>query len=117
MNDKSKGGRPKMQKGVISRILKMLFADYRPQLIVVAVCIVLTSIASSVSSLFMSSLITYIDKGIDDGWSAVSKNILALVGVMCSIYVVGIISSFTYTRLMALAMFLENKKTSSYNIC
>ena len=101
-NKPKKGGRPPMQKGVIPRLLKMLFADYRPQLIVVMICIVLTAIGSSVSSIFMSTLISYIEQGVQNGWDAVKVSILTLIAIMVSIYVIGIIASFIYTRLMAI---------------
>ncbi len=97
-----KGGRPPMKKGVISRVFKMLFADYRPKLIIVMICIVLTAIGSSVSSIFMSTLITHIERGVELGWSAVSKDILTLIAIMALIYVIGIIASFLYTRIMAI---------------
>ena len=90
-----------MKKGVIPRLLKMLFADYRPKLIIVMICIVLTAIGSSVSSIFMSTLIGYIEEGVKDGWDAVKVSILTLIGVMVAIYVIGIVASFIYTRLMA----------------
>ena len=45
--------RPPVKKGVLKRLFKMLFAEYKLQLIVVAVCLLLTSFASTIASLFM----------------------------------------------------------------
>ncbi len=90
-----------MRKGVLKRVLKLLFADYRPQLIVVAICIALASLGSTVSSLFMNTIITDIEEGVLNGWDAVKIRIFTTVGIMCVIYILGIIASFIYTRLMA----------------
>ena len=47
---------PKLNIGVLKRITVMLFSEYRPQLITVMVCIVLASLGSTISSLFMNFL-------------------------------------------------------------
>ena len=49
--------RPPIKKGVLGRLLKMLFADYTPQLIIVAICIVFYALANTSSSLFMNILV------------------------------------------------------------
>ena len=97
-----KAGRPPMNKGVLKRIFKLLFADYRPQLITVMICIVLSAIGSTVSSIFMTTLIGHIERGVELGWSAVKADILTLIAIMCTIYVIGIIATFVYTRVMAI---------------
>ena len=49
--------RPPMKKGVLSRLFKMLFADYKSRLFIVAVCIIITSVAATSASVFMNVLI------------------------------------------------------------
>ena len=100
-NKNMKNKRPPMKKGVLGRLLKLLFKNYKKQLIVVMICIVLASLGSTVSSLFMNTLITDIGEGLEKGWGAVSGKIFSLIAIMCSIYIVGIIASFLYTRIMA----------------
>ena len=95
-------GKPKLNKGVLKRIISMLLEDYRPQLIIVMICIVLTAIGSTISSIFMNFLILDIEKGLDLGWMAVRGHIFLLIGIMCAIYAVGILASFIYTRIMAI---------------
>lgn len=102
MSKQKKGGRPPMKKGVLGRLIKLLVRDYKPQLIVVMICIILTSIGSTISSLFMNILINFINEGLELGWDAVKVKIFTAIGVMCAIYIVGIIGSFVYTRLMAI---------------
>ena len=97
-----KQSRPK-NKGVLGRLLRMLFRDYKPQLIVVAICIVLASFASTVASLFMNFFIETIqNEGLKDGWGAIQTKIFIAIGLMLVIYAIGWVSSFTYTRLMAI---------------
>ena len=99
-NDKMK--RPPMKKGIIKRILGMLFKEYKLQMIAVIVCIVLVSFASTIAGLFMNQFIEYIEKGLVEGLDSVFTEICTAVLIMLSIYVVGWVASFTYTRIMAI---------------
>ena len=92
----------KMNGNHIPRIIKILFADYKPQLLLVAVCIVLTSIASTISSFFLNTFINYINEGLEFGLDAVSHKILIAICIMLSIYAVGWVASFLHTRTMAI---------------
>ena len=94
--------RPPMKKGVLGRLLKMLFADYTPQLIIVAICIVFSALANTSSSLFMNILVRYIEEGLLDGWNAVAAKIFTAVAVLIGIYVLGLFAQLIYNRLMAI---------------
>ncbi len=94
--------RPPMKKGVLGRILKMLFKGYKWQMVAVTVCIVLVSIASTIAPLFMETFIEYIGEGLEKGIDAVISKIVKAILVMFSIYAVGWIASFVYTRIMAI---------------
>ena len=89
------------KKGTFSRLMKMLFANYKYLLAVVIVCILIAAFSTTIASLFMNIFIKYIEQGIQSGWNAVSAKIYQTVVIMCVIYLAGIISSFSYTRLMA----------------
>ena len=111
MNGKMDGKMPKkmskkemmkMNGNHIPRIIKILFADYKPQLLLVAVCIVLTSLASTISSFFLNTFINYINEGLEFGLDAVSHKILIAICIMLSIYAVGWVASFLHTRTMAI---------------
>ncbi len=88
-------------KGVIKRVFELLFRYYRGKLIIVIICIVLASATATVASLFMNQLIRFIEDGLELGWSAVSSKIAVMLVIMVSIYLVGLLASFIYTRLMA----------------
>ena len=89
-------------KGVLGRLMKLLFADYKKELIVVAVCIVLTAIASTIASVFMNFFINTIGEGLELGWDAISRKIYIAIGIMISIYAVGWVTSYLHTRIMAI---------------
>ena len=93
--------RPPMKKGVLKRILKILFKEYKLQMIAVAVCIVAVSLASTIASLFMNKFINYIGEGLKNGLDSVSSKItIAVISMLC-IYALGWLASFAYTRIMA----------------
>ena len=93
--------RPPMKKGVLKRILKILFKEYRLQMIAVAACIVMVSLASTIASLFMNKFINYIGEGLENGLDSVSGKITVAVLSMLCIYALGWLASFAYTRIMA----------------
>ena len=99
--------KPNMQqkqqnKGVLKRLLKILFAEYKLPLIVVIVCVLITSFASTIASLFMNFFIQKIELGLVEGWAAVQRPIFIALGIMIAIYAMGWLGSFLYTRLMAI---------------
>ncbi|MBQ7383873.1 MAG: ABC transporter ATP-binding protein [Clostridia bacterium] len=89
-------------KGVIGRLMKLLFTDYKKQLILVAVCILLTALASTVASVFMNFFINTIGEGLESGWDAIDTKIYTAIGIMVAIYAVGWVSSYLHTRTMAI---------------
>ncbi len=89
-------------KGTFGRLLKVILKSYRAQLAVVAVCIVVSALASTVATFFLQRLIDEcIEPGIRQGLGAVWEPLLSILLTMAGIYGLGIVASFTYTRLMA----------------
>lgn len=97
---------PKPQAG---RILKDLFSNYKKRLILVIICIIFSSIAGTVSSLFLNRLISVIQKGLEiyenNGSTAAldyaMPGITKILVLMVIFYVLGIASTTTYTMNMA----------------
>ncbi|MBQ7635764.1 MAG: ABC transporter ATP-binding protein [Lachnospiraceae bacterium] len=96
------GPRPQIKKGVFTRLLKTVFGYYGPQLAVVGVCLLLAAVSQISMSVFMKKLIDdCITPGIQNGWDAVAENTIKLICVLACIYMLGVICSFIYTRIMA----------------
>ena len=98
------GGIPKfnqIDKVVVKRLLSYIFRDYKWQFGLVIGCIIFSSLASVSSSLFLEVLIDdYIEPmtGVENPiWTGLFK----VMGVMAIIYLVGIISTFIYNRVIA----------------
>jgi ATP-binding cassette subfamily B protein len=96
--------RPPMKKGVLKRIIKMLFKGYPWQMAIVCVCIVLVSFSSTIAGIFMSEFIKNIESALKHEITAEQafSKVTSLVLIMLCIYAVGWICNFTYTRIMAI---------------
>ncbi len=87
---------------LLGRLLKFMFKYYKIQLVIVAICITLNSMAAISSSIFIQILVDdVIEPGIASGWESVKAKFYSIIGLMAGIYVVGLICSFLYSRLMA----------------
>ena len=111
--------RPPMKKGVLKRILKLLFKTYPWQMALVCVCIVIVSFASTIAGIFMNKFILIIEDALGGVITSneAFKNITTLVLVMLSIYATGWICNFIYTRIMAIVTqsFLDNLRKQMFN--
>ena len=96
-------GKPKIEAKTVKRLLKYL-GKYKFHLIVVVVCILLSSVASVSSSLFLKSLIDdYIEpmlKIADPLNSHIYVAFIKALAFMACIYLAGIISTFLFNRIM-----------------
>ena len=103
MGPKGMKGGPKAKnaKGTVARLFKYLFKYYKVYLLIVAVCIVLSAVSGTVSSLFLNQLVLIITQGLKVGYSAIYVKLLRIILLMVGFYVVGVVSAFVYSRLMA----------------
>ena len=88
----------------MKRLLSDLWKGYKKELIIVTICLLLTSISNTAGSLFTPRIINdVITPVIKNGakFSDVSGLLLQLILTMAAMYIVGIASSFAYTRIMA----------------
>mgnify|MGYP000786959119 CR=1 FL=1 len=84
------------------RLIKYLFHYYKPHLIVVCICIVISACASVVATTFLQQLIDEcITPGITSGLASVWSKLISLLTAMAVIYLFGVAAALTYTRLMA----------------
>ena len=91
------------KQGTLLRIFKTLFSFYPVMMPVVVCCILFSAIISSIPSVFMQKAIAVIEANWQSGdWAAASGQIMGLVSVLVVMYLLALISAFTYTRMMAI---------------
>lgn len=89
-------------KGVALRIIKTLFGFYPVMLPVVVFCVLTTGIISSSQSVFMQKVIAVIEGSFKSGdWSGVKARIFSIVGLLVVLYLISLIASFIFNRMMA----------------
>ena len=93
--------KPEIKKGTIKRIMKYITSEYKKELIIVFVCIILSSIASVAGSLFLQTLIDNYITPLLETENPVFTGLIKAIGVMAVIYIVGIITGYLYSRIMA----------------
>lgn len=92
----------KLDMKVLKRLIKYIFKGHKKQYIVVFICIIVSSIVSVASSLFMEKLIDdYIEPLIGVS-NPLYTGIVKVLMIMAVIYVIGIISTYIYNRVVAL---------------
>ncbi len=97
-----KGGpKAKDAKGTLKRLLGYLFKYYKSQLVLVTVCIVLSAIIGVMPAIFMNRIVGLIESVEAIGKSEFYSGLLSTVIFMIGLYIVGLVSNFTYTRTMA----------------
>ena len=90
-----------IKKGTLKRLLSYVLKNYKKQFIFVFICIIISSIASVAGSLFLQTLIDdYISPLLKDK-NPIFTELLQILTVMGTIYIVGILASYLYSRLMA----------------
>ena len=102
-------GRPKAKKGTLKRVLKFLVKYYKPYLFLVGICLVISALVNSISSVFTQNFLSYVNEGLDifkvSGADAALKEIypkiIVLVITLMCVYLVGLICNFLWTRTMA----------------
>lgn len=92
--------KPKYKKGTIKRLLSYVFKGYKGRLLIVLICIIVSSIASVAASLFLKELIdNYILPLVgqpDPDFSA----LFAILSLMGAIFIAGVIATYVYNRTM-----------------
>jgi len=97
-------GKRKIDKGTLGRVVKLLFRSYPVLVPMTVFCIVFSAVVSSIPSIFIQKILKVVENYTDMGstdWSAASKEIFPIVGVLIALYVVSLIFITVYTQLGA----------------
>ena len=97
MNKKETG-----QMATLVRLMKMIWSFYPIMFPLVLVCILFSAIVGTIPSIFMQNVISLVEQSWATGdWNAVGGTILKYVGILVIFYVLSLISTLAYTRMMA----------------
>ena len=91
----------KFDKETLKRLLKYVTSKYKKQLILVVICIFVSSVANVAGSLFLKTLIDEYIEPLLMLENPVFTGLLKAIGSMGLIYLVGILSTYIYRRIMA----------------
>lgn len=90
------------KKNTFTRLIETLFEFYPVLLPVIIVLILFNSVVSSIPSVFMQNIIAVIEKyWRTKDWLHAKPEVLSFVTVLLILYILSLIASFTYNRLMA----------------
>ena len=90
------------KKNTFTRLIKTLFEFYPVLLPIIIVLILFNSVVSSIPSVFMQNIIAVIEKyWRTKNWAQAQVEVLSFVSILAILYILSLIASLTYNRLMA----------------
>ena len=98
------GGKRKIDKGTLGRVVKLLFKSYPVLVPITIFCIIFSAVVSSIPSLFIKSVLEVVEKYTEAGnfnWDAASKEILPIIAILATLYLLSLVFITIHTQLMA----------------
>lgn len=90
------------KKSTFTRLIKTLFEFYPVLLPIIIALILFNSVVSSIPSVFMQNIIAVIEKyWRTKNWAQAQVEVFSFVSILAILYILSLIASFTYNRLMA----------------
>ena len=89
---------PRVRKGTLGRLLRLLIQDYRWQVAVMLLCLVIASVSNVMPSILLKNITDQIETGMKSGWEAVLPAIGRLMAIMGAVFAVGLLASFFQHR-------------------
>ncbi len=118
--------RPRAKKGTLRRLLSVLFTDYRLPFTVVAICIVVSALVAVAPAIYIERITSFIQEGVrqvkagvapKEAFAAILPSLRTAIFIMIGVYALGLISTFTHTRVMAVTThrFLKDFRTKLFS--
>ena len=99
----NKAQKPQANFAALGRTVKKFFGYYPVMAPLTMVCILFSSIVSSIPSLFVQNVLTVIEKWVSTGdWASAKGEVFHYIGILIILYVLSLLSMLTYTQLMAI---------------
>ena len=90
------------KKNTFTRLIKTLFEFYPVLLPIIIALILFNSVVSSIPSVFMQNIIAVIEKyWRTKNWAQAQVEVFSFVSILAILYILSLIASFTFNRLMA----------------
>ncbi len=108
----------KAKRKSLGRVIKMLYQAYPVLVPLTAGCILFSSLVSAAPSLFTQQIISAIEKWYISGdWASAKAEIFPLITILIVLYVLSLLSMFTYNQLMAYITqgFLNKMRKTMFN--
>ena len=102
MKSKMEDKRPELNMGTVKRLLKIITEKYRKHLILVFICIVISSVVSVSAPLFSKKIIDDYIVPLLGTENPVFDGLKSLILIMCGVFLLGIITTFIYNRIMVI---------------
>ena len=98
----NKSKRPPIPRGTFTRVLKTLFKFYPVLMPLTIFCILFSAVTSAIPAVFIQKIIVVIEEWYKSGdWASAAPEIIPLVLILGSLYLVSMIAITVQTQLMA----------------
>lgn len=105
-------------RGLLKRLLLLLWHDYKWLLLIVVVCLLVNAITNVLPSVFLKNITDYIETGLACGsWNAIRGDVVRLLIGMAAVMLVGLTASYLHSRTMAIVTqgFLNKMRKRMFN--
>lgn len=94
--------KPSFDAKALKRIVKLLFEFYPVLFPITILCIIFSAVTASIPALFIQKVIAVIEKWVATrDWLAAKNEIVPMLLILVTLYILSIASIFVFTRLMA----------------
>ncbi|MBQ6543390.1 MAG: ABC transporter ATP-binding protein [Clostridia bacterium] len=101
-NNGAPAGKPKLNIGILKRIISSLFKAYPKLIPVIIFCIIFSAVAAALPALFTQNVVALIEKWyVSRDWAGAKAEILPKILMLVGMYALAILSSFAFTQVGA----------------
>ncbi len=108
----------KEKRGLLKRLLGLLWHDYKWMLLLVVACLLVNAVTNVLPSVFLKNITDYIETGLQLGsWRAVQADVVRLLVFMATVMLIGLTASYLHSRTMAIVTqgFMDKMRKRMFN--
>ena len=95
---------PGAKKGTFGRLIKLLFADYKWQFLIVCICLIVNGVSNVMPAVLLKNITDIIETGLSLGngaWPVVRPQVIRLVAIMGTVLLLGLTAALVKGLTMA----------------